>query len=128
MLKILISLLMVLVSVLCVGCVTAPSLIVTDPDNGKSITLKKGDVIEIRLEAQLSTGYGWKIQSLKGLSQKGETVVITEMKNKTGGKDIQKMTFTANERGIGVIEMTYIQSWQEKKAPEKTFLLNVNIE
>jgi len=102
-----------------VGCVSAPVMIATDSDNGKSLRIKKGDTIELRLEAQMSTGFGWEIRSINGLSQKGKIKIITETTDKTGGKDIQDIIFSADQKGEGNIEMIYVQPWQKKNNPEK---------
>lgn len=111
-----------------VGCVSAPVMIATDSDNGKSLRIKKGDTIELRLEAQMSTGFGWEIRSINGLSQKGKIKIITETTDKTGGKDIQDIIFSADQKGEGNIEMIYVQPWQKKNNPEKIFRLDITIE
>jgi inhibitor of cysteine peptidase len=109
-------------------CASTPLIIASDSDNGKSLKIKKGELLEIRLESQMSTGFGWKIRTILGLVQKGSTEVITEMSGKTGGKDIQKMIFLANQTGNGSIELVYVQTWDEKSHPEKLYRLNFVIE
>src|ERR1700692_1811956 len=51
------------------GCYASQStrntakVVVTDPDKGHSIGLRQGQVLEVRLESQPSTGYKWSLQA-----------------------------------------------------------------
>ena len=44
----------------------------SEADNGKTIYVARGGVIELRLASNPSTGYGWDIISNSGLTQVGE--------------------------------------------------------
>lgn len=109
-------------------CAANSSIVLNDNDNEKTIKVKKGEIVEIRLNAQLSTGYSWKIKENKNLIQKGKTEVITERKDLVGGIDIQVFKLLAENIGIGFIEFAYIRPWDSTKKSEKSFKINVIIE
>ncbi|MGL4368432.1 MAG: protease inhibitor I42 family protein [Spirochaetota bacterium] len=109
-------------------CATAAKYTVMDADNQKSFSLKKGEIIKVELEAQLSTGYGWQVAGLSGVEVYGDTKVITAQKEITGGKDYQYLQFKAVQSGSGFIELKYVQPWNPKSTPAKTYKILISVE
>ena len=116
-----------LAPLLAVMCATAPSVVITEADNAKNVPLKKGQILQLSLEAQLSTGYGWKISGLSGVEAYGDIEVKTASDIMTGGKDIQIMRFRAIQSGSGFIELKYIRPWKPDDAPLKYYKVGVTV-
>jgi predicted secreted protein len=110
------------------SCASAPKALITDSDNNKKLSLKQGDIFEVRLEAQLSTGFSWQVTSIKGAEKKGDTKVVPLDKNIPGGKEIQILQFKATKRGEGEIVLYYFQPWKGKADTDKKFNVLFTIE
>ncbi len=105
------------------------TITLTDDDNGKEISLEKGSSFTVRLKAQLSTGYSWKIASYsEDVISTGESVVQTQKEDLVGGADFQVFTLEAKEQGRGEIVFHYVQPWKKDAAPHKTFSIAVTVE
>lgn len=106
-------------------CASAPSVLVSEKDNAQQFSMKKGDIIQISLDAQLSTGYGWQISSLTGVEQYGDIDVRTA--KTIGGIDTQNIRFRALASGSGFIELKYTRPWKKDDAPLRYFRVNLSI-
>ena len=115
----------VLICVFTVMCASAPAVHVSESDNAKAYTLKKGDIMKVSLNAQLSTGYGWQVTSLSGVEQYGEADVKTS--GTPGGIDVQNILFKAVKAGNGFVELKYLRPWKKDDAPLKYFKVNLTI-
>jgi predicted secreted protein len=112
-----------------VSCAGGANKVLTDDDNGKHVKLTVGEKFELRLKSQLSTGFSWKIVSLKGVARQGDSKVISAPSDNTvGGQDIQILVFTASEKGEGQIELNYLQQWKEGAQYEKRFFISFTVE
>ena len=108
-------------------CASAPAVFLTTGDNQKAFNVKKGDIIKISIEAQLSTGYGWQIASLSCVEQYGAIKVETAQQNITGGADLQHIFFRAARAGNGYIELKYVRPWVSSDAPLKIYKVFVSV-
>ena len=106
-------------------CASAPSVIVSGNDNAKEFSLKKGEIVLISLDAQLSTGYGWQVSSISGVEQYGDIDVKTA--KVIGGIDTQNIRFRAVSAGSGLIELKYIRPWKKDDTPLKYFKVHLSI-
>lgn len=106
-------------------CASAPSVFVSEKDNTKQVSLKKGEVIQLSLDAQLSTGYGWQVSSLGGVEQYGDIDVKTA--KTIGGTDTQNIRFRALTAGSGFIELKYIRPWKKDDTPLRYFKVSLSI-
>jgi predicted secreted protein len=115
----------VLFAVFTLMCASAPAVLVSESDNAKAYSLKKGDIVKITLNAQLSTGYGWQVTSLSGVEQYGEIQVTTS--GIPGGIDVQNIMFKALKAGDGFIELKYLRPWKKDDAPLKYFKVSLTV-
>ena len=106
-------------------CASAPSVLVSEKDNAKQFSLKKGEIIQLSLDAQLSTGYGWQVSSLGGVEQYGDIDVKTA--KVIGGIDTQNIRFRALAAGKGFIELKYIRPWKKDDSPLRYFKVSLSI-
>ncbi|MBN1919027.1 MAG: protease inhibitor I42 family protein [Verrucomicrobia bacterium] len=104
----------------------------TDGDEGEAVTLKVGQTLEIRLESNPTTGFGWEVLEIDPavVEQEGETVYEA---SKTDGHTVgsggwETFTFKAVEAGTVELKLVYRRSWEVDVAPEKTFTVTVTVE
>ena len=109
------------------SCSVKPAVTVTDDDSGTKVEINKGEILAVKLAAQLGTGYGWKVVTeSKELVLKGEPEQVSAKDQKPGGPDYQTFKFTAARRGETELKLHYIQAWQkDEKNPLKEFVITV---
>ncbi len=111
---------------------------VSEPDNGRQIEIREGQVLVVRLEGNLSTGYRWEIEEVdQALRQAGDIKVepAAQPPGALGGKfepvspllgapDRQILRFEPVAAGWTSLKLVYRRPW-EKVEPIKTFTLQV---
>jgi len=104
----------------------------TEKDNGSSVSLGKGEKLEIKLESNMTTGYSWKLSKNTGTSV--AAFVSSEYKESAKNKEIagaggiETFIFEAKEVGQAEIILEYVRPWEENIEPEKVFELKVTVE
>jgi len=110
------------------SCSPRAALILTDESNGKSFRIEKGKILEVRLNAQMGTGYSWKwMMNDDFFTEEREQEIITAEKNRTGDMDVQ--VFRLRPLVSGETELKFIldRAWEKDKAPQKEFSVRVVI-
>ncbi len=97
---------------------------VTEADNGRELTLSRGDTLEVSLPATSGTGFTWQAVPIADPLAKP----VGEMKFKTdhaipGASGNQVFRFLVDTSGTGTIEMRYIRPWEKDTPPAKVFKL-----
>lgn len=119
----------VAVAVIFAACAMKPAMTVGDNDNGTKIEIERGDILAVKLSAQLGTGYGWKVVSEnRMLTLKGEPEQVSGEGQKPGGTDYQTFKFKASEKGEEALQLNYIEAWREDAKPLKEFSLTVIVQ
>lgn len=109
-----------------IACAMKPAMTVSDNDNGTKIEIDRGDLLAVKLSAQLGTGYGWKVVSeSRILNLKGEPEQVSREGQKPGGTDYQTFRFKASEKGEETLKLNYIEAWREDAKPLKEFSITV---
>ena len=122
-----------------VGCGSASSKTVqpddvqlTDANNGGQVTVKVGQTINLQLEANPSTGFGWEVSQLDTtiLAQKGDKTYTPASLNKSvaGGGGWEYFHFTVQQKGETTLKLIYHRSWEKGVEPAKTFEVKIHIE
>lgn len=107
-------------------CARKPVMTLTGIDNGTRVEMQSGEVLAISLEAQLGTGYGWKVVSRSGkLVLDGEPSQAPVGKVRPGGLELQTFRFKAIEKGEAEIRLRYAQSWRRETKALKEFTVTV---
>ena len=115
--------------ILLLSCGTQEGLILTEQDNGRAVSVKKGDSFTVRLKAQLSTGYSWKVINYNTkIMMVGKPEIETLKKDVTGGIDYQIFSVETRESGEGEIVLHYLQPWQKKIKPLQAYRITVKVE
>ena len=108
------------------GCGERPSMIITGQQNDSQIKIAKGALFQVKLEARLSTGYGWELVSGATIvTLTGKPGVKTEERDKTGGIDYEIFTFRADSPGETLLTFHYRRPWVENEKPDKIFAVKV---
>jgi len=98
-------------------------------DNGREITLKRGDLVEILLESRGASGYLW---SFTGLDPEYIEIVREETASDfeetvTGGPVTHIWTLRTRKSGLTEIQMSYTRPWEERKAAADVFAVRLRI-
>jgi len=98
-------------------------------DNGTSVTLEKGQTLELTLPSNPSTGYSWQIASLpECLESAGESQFESEAEEDVvGAGGMETLSFTAKEAGTGRLELEYKRPWETGVEAEDTFGVDVTV-
>lgn len=111
------------------GMASAATTVVTDVDKGSSVHIKAGDLLEVRLPANPSTGYMWYVlpKSTALLRLTGQKQ--TESAEPGAGRPVvQVFTFQPKRVGDGILLLHYVRSWEKPTLGDEQFMLNVVVE
>lgn len=105
------------------------SVVVTDKHNGSKITVKKGAILILKLNAQIGTGYSWKISHMdsKKLQSLGESQVESGEQEMPGAAEQQVFGFKAIGSGVSTLELQYVRPWEQGSKPEKIYSIKVQV-
>jgi len=88
-----------------------------------------GDVLEVRLNANPTTGYAWYVHKQSTALLKLTSQSQTEATQPGVGRPIvQIFEFAPKATGAGVLLLHYVRSWEQPSASEEQFDLHVTIE
>jgi predicted secreted protein len=97
--------------------------------SGETVTLHVGDTLEISLEGNPTTGYGWELAAggSEVMRQVGESSFSPES-DLIGAGGTYRFTFDAEARGQTDLELWYRRSWEADVAPAASFTVHVVVE
>ena len=104
----------------------------TKDDDGKTLKVKVGDVIRVKLKSNRTTGYSWVLTGKTDakLLKSGEVEYKVDEHPAgmvgVGGNDF--CTFTALAPGKTDISLGYARPWEKDKEPAQVFKLTVEVE
>ncbi|MBN1192370.1 MAG: protease inhibitor I42 family protein [Coriobacteriia bacterium] len=98
--------------------------------DGSTVALRAGDVLELTLGSNRTTGYAWEaVQVPDCLEQSGEPEYESKgMPGMMGAPGEETWRFTASEAGEGTLLLEYRRSWETEQDPAQTFEVEVNVE
>ena len=112
-----------------IGC--SPTTIIINENNLKEkYSLRKGDIVEVILNANPSTGYKWDIVTVDTVKVKivDETYTAkTVNENIVGSGGTKIYHFKAINKGSTVIELNYYRPFEKELPPNKKFYVNLEI-
>ena len=105
----------------------------TRDDNGKTLKVKVGDVVSVKIRSNPTTGYSWaqiagKTDEKVLKSNGGEYKVDEHPAGMVGVGGSETWTFTALAPGKTDISLGYARPWEKDKEPAQTFKLTVEVE
>ena len=106
----------------------AASRVITDADKGASVQLKTGDILEVHLRSNPTTGYLWYVhpKSTPLLKLIGQSQTKAAQPG-VGRPIFQIFQFQAVGAGDGILLLHYIRSWEKPLPAEEQFDLHVAI-
>ncbi|MGA9188282.1 MAG: protease inhibitor I42 family protein [Methanosarcina sp.] len=103
--------------------------IVTEADNGTSISLKNGENFTLQLRENPSTGYSWQLNVSKGLTILSDGYTQDEApEGKVGVSGNRSWIIEAVDQGSQQVNGIYKQSWMNTTGTEKNFTLTVEVD
>lgn len=109
----------------------------TMEDNMKTITVKAGEIVIIRLEGNITTGYTWEVEKIDNMfiQQVGETdyfevensEVTPQKENLTGAAGEFIFTFEALQVGETSLRLVYHRTFETGVEPLDVFTITVQI-
>ncbi len=112
----------------------AATKVVTDSDKGATVAIKMGDVLEVRLSSNPTTGFMWYLHKqstpLLKLTGQSETQATQpgSAQPQLGRPIVQIFEFAPRAKGTGVLLLHYVRSWEKPDPNEEQFNLHVTIE
>jgi len=102
------------------------TVLVTTKDDGKSISVKPGQKVEIKLSSNASTGYVWMVSKNDlGAPKQGN---IPGDVHRPGNPGFQTFTWdTTGLSGDHTIELIYQRPWAERTPPAERFTVTVKL-
>jgi len=110
-------------------CATSPvSVKLSEKDLGRTVEMSVGDVLEVILKGNPTTGYIWDVASPdKGmLKQVGEAEFEPDRKARGSGGNIL-LRFEAVKVGKTMLKLIYRRPFEKNKRPTKTFEVKVTV-
>jgi inhibitor of cysteine peptidase len=105
----------------------------TVADNGKAITVKVGDLVEVILAGNPTTGYSWSTtlsdKDAAVLQQQGDPVYVQQSTDQSlvGGGGTFTFTFKAVAPGQVALKFDYARPWETGVAPIQTYSVTVSV-
>ena len=105
----------------------------TEAENGKAITVKVGDIVQVVLAGNSTTGYAWTTalsdKDKAVLQQKGEAIYAQGNTNPSvvGAGGTFTFNFKAAAAGQVSLKLGYARSFEQGVAPIQTFAVTITV-
>jgi inhibitor of cysteine peptidase len=114
-----------------VGGQTVPggATVVTEQTHG-DVSLKVGAVLEVRLEANRTTGYSWVFAPAVNpiLMRQGRTVYQEHAEGAAGAGGVEVWRFKAMKAGKQGLQFEYRRPWEKGSPPAKVVTFTVTVD
>jgi predicted secreted protein len=109
----------------------AGGVVVTEKDSGRTLRLKIGDVLTVKLESIPGTGYSWYVQKhdSKLMEQIGKhTHETPKGSSGVGGPEYEIFRFRAAAAGEDRLTLCYQRIWERGKEPLRKVWFRVTVQ
>jgi inhibitor of cysteine peptidase len=102
---------------------------VTEEDDTRTVELQVGDILEVTLDANPTTGYQWEMAQVDTsvLKAVGEPVYATREAG-LGAGGIVTLRFEAAAAGETTLNLAYQRPFETDAAPTQTFSLSIAVQ
>jgi inhibitor of cysteine peptidase len=104
------------------------SMKLNENDSGKTIEIHVGDVLEVVLPGNPTTGYGWEVSSLDSTVLKLDRPEFLVIDKGIGSGVMEIIKLHAIAEGKSVVRLIFHRTFEQNIPPLKTFEVNVIIE
>lgn len=103
----------------------------TEGDDGKTVTIAKGQNVVLKLQSNPTTGYRWKVVSTDRTFGYPATTRFLANGDGVGAAGVERMTWKTSGpldmTGTHEVKLEYKRPWEENASPAKTFSFKVKI-
>lgn len=107
------------------------SLTLTEADDGKTVTVTKGQNVVVKLQSSPSTGYRWKVTETNRTFGYPASTVFLKNGDAVGAAGVERMTWKTSGplpmTGTHRVKLEYKRPWEENASPAKTFTFSVKV-
>lgn len=106
----------------------AATKVITEAEKGNSLQLKLGDILEVHLRSNPTTGYSWSVhpKSTQLLKLLGQSQAQSHQPS-VGRPILQVFRFQTVSNGDGTLLLHYIRAWERQTTNEEQFEVQVSI-
>lgn len=109
-------------------------VVVDENHDGKTVSMKKGESVAIKLESNPTTGFNWRVGSVSsGVAKQNGNVEFEQTPLPPGSGPIlgrgghSVIKFDTVGTGKVTIQLDYSRPWEKNKPPLKTFTVTLDI-
>jgi inhibitor of cysteine peptidase len=109
-----------------------PEVTLTEADNGRAIEIRRGDVIDLRLRENPTTGFRWQVVRADGLDE--EPVAADETPRagepgqpQIGAGGVRTLRFRARSPGTGRLELKLWRAFEGDSSVVNRFTADITI-
>ena len=103
-------------------------IVITQADQGKTIEAHQGDVILLRLEENLTTGYEWETETMAGaVLETVESTYVQEQGKLMGRGGTRVVRFKAEASGNQEVHLKLRRSWEPPEKSLKRFDVTIKV-
>jgi inhibitor of cysteine peptidase len=125
------SVFLILGGLLLASCRQPASVLLTAADLHRHIDLRVGQEIEVRLEANPTTGYRWQVvrgaPAVLDSLEEGTYAPAPTAPGTVGGGGTVAWRFRAARAGHDSFQLAYRRPWEPDSAPAQTFSCEFNV-
>jgi inhibitor of cysteine peptidase len=110
------------------GC-SASAVAVEKGDDGGDVTLGIGQVLDVHLPSNPSTGYAWQIVECPDFLTPAEVSIFESDAGEgvVGAGGVETWRFTGASTGTGTLVLEYRQAWEPDVPAEDTYEITVTV-
>ncbi len=111
------------------GVAQASTVTVTSADNGRKLTLVRGDIVVVALASTPGAGFGWKVAHIDRnvMRQVGKPTLVQPPRPMPGAPATQIFRFNAVRRGSTRLDLVYVRPWEAGLPPARAFWVLVRV-
>lgn len=106
-------------ALLAASCGGGDTVILTDSDSGSEFAVEIGDVLEISLEENPSTGYTWDPADPPGLVELTGDEFVDPDTDLVGAPGTRLLSFEVVSEGAGILRLEYIRPFDEPPVADR---------
>ena len=100
----------------------------SEKDNGRSVELKVGGVLEVTLPQNASTGYHWAVDHVDDVVSLTASQPIRPSSDAPGAGGGVSFTFRGEKPGAGAIALKNARSWEGDSSVAGRFRVEVHVQ
>lgn len=111
-----------------VKAAVATDVVIDANDAGKTVSVKKGQDIVVKLASNPSTGYDWTVSRTDKSFGYPDSVSFTPDSNAIGSGGVDVLTWKTTDpfaQGVHTVELSYKRAWDKTAAKTFTFTVDV---